>query len=74
MKLSFNLRKLTAVALAGIMMCSTLTGCANSGLNDMSDSINKKYDTSKPAEKITVTFDANGDGMGLINSLHNSKS
>ena len=60
MKSSFNLRKLTAVALAGIMMCSTLTGCANSGLNDMADSINKKYNTSEPAEKITVTFDADG--------------
>lgn len=60
MKSSFNLRKLTAIALAGIMMCSTLTGCANSGLNDMADSINKKYNTSEPAEKITVTFDADG--------------
>lgn len=60
MKSSFNLRKLTAIALAGIMMCSTLTGCANSGLNDMADSINKKYGTSEPAEKVTVTFDADG--------------
>lgn len=60
MKVRFNLRKLTAVALAGIMMCSTLTGCANSGLNDMADSINKKYDTSEPSEKVTVTFDTDG--------------